>query len=107
MNTEKDQTIKALLRLVDLEARGWEVVDYWDADLHAIGVHRKNSLERIVYVSTFGQEPGRYYCECEISSPADPENHFSILRRDKVDFSELIQICLEFLAQDTAGAIPS
>lgn len=48
-----------------LNPSGWEVVDHWEADLHAVGIARRGQPEVLVYVSTYGLPPGRFSCECE------------------------------------------
>jgi len=66
----KDQSIVYIYNLV-VEMLGkdaFELVDYWEADLVAIGFKRKNKL---VYISTWtysdaAQEDMKYYAEFEV-----------------------------------------
>lgn len=64
---EKDtsvlQTVEALCRQFGDRIR---FVDYWDADLTALGVEKAGSPGWLVYFSTCGCEPGRYYVDLEL-----------------------------------------
>ena len=93
MTMSKDPSIIELLSRLDLSAQGWVVVDHWSADLSAIGIAARHDLARLVYVSTFSMEPGRFYCECE-----DPEGRIGAVVAAKcgenVDF-ETLKLAIE------------
>jgi hypothetical protein len=63
----KDKSIWMLLGDLArrLDSQGYQVVDDWGADLHAIGVAAPGNPEHLVYVCTFGQPPGTVVYECE------------------------------------------
>ena len=61
----KDKTILNLLDHLDLPRRGWEVLDFWEGDLFAVGITSKSRPDHLVYVSTYGKEPAAYDYECE------------------------------------------
>jgi hypothetical protein len=64
---QKDPRILELLHELEasMPAGSYQIVDYWDADLCAIGVASKSDPRRLVYVSTYGQQDGAYAFECE------------------------------------------
>lgn len=61
----KDESILALLQHLELEHRDWIVVDHWDSDRTAIGIARRDAPRRLVYISTFEKQPGRFFFERE------------------------------------------
>jgi hypothetical protein len=63
----KDKSIWMLLGDLArrLDSQGYQVVDHWEADLHAIGVAAQGNPDHLVYVCTFGQPPGTVAYECE------------------------------------------
>ncbi len=83
---------------------GWEnyqVVDHWDADLHAIGVASLKDPARLVYVSTFQQMPGRYAFECEVSG-AD-EMPVAVQRGPALDLDGIVEIIRSHLKSPAAS----
>jgi len=54
------------------------IVDFWDADLFAIGIASSSGPQQLVYISTFGHETGYDY-ELE-STPASADHIY-----DRVD----------------------
>jgi hypothetical protein len=88
--TGKDESIIRVLAALDLPRRGWQVVDHWDADAHAIGIARHSDPRRLVYVSTFGRHDGRYDYECE--SPIGPKevDYVGTDRAEDVTFEQLV-----------------
>ena len=49
------------------------IADYWDADLHAIGIVAPQTPRRLVYLSSFGTASGRYDVHLEFSAPTDSD----------------------------------
>ena len=47
------------------------IADYWDADLHAIGIVAPETPGRLAYLSSFGMASGRYDVHLELSAPTD------------------------------------
>jgi len=56
----KDPEISRLLERLDLENRGWQIVDSWDADMCSVGICGRANERRLVYVSTCNVPPGHY-----------------------------------------------
>lgn len=69
---EKDASIQELLvKLTSLvEPGAFEIVDYWDADLFAIGLARPGESSVLAYVST-REAPGRYTVHLELMPSED------------------------------------
>ncbi len=68
---QKDPNILNVIKKLKCEERGWAFVDYWDADLTAIGIIAPRAPRKIAYISTWQQEkPGWYFLELE--SPDGP-----------------------------------
>ena len=60
---KKDPFLRSLVNNIieKLEEKDLEIVDYWDADLCAIGLKKKGESKRLVYVSSYGESP-EYFC---------------------------------------------
>ena len=61
----------------------------------AIGIGKLSDPRFLVYISVYGQKPGYYYFECEISVTSG--NYQVIDRGEKVDFSSLVLIIKEHI----------
>lgn len=94
---KKDQTVKSLIEHLDLPRRGWTVVDHWEADLCAIGVASLRNTRRLVYVSTFGTEDGRFDYQCEVASGASVDEYRITRSGNNVSLRELIEVMEEHL----------
>src|SRR5260370_36109345 len=58
--------IGVLTKLRDAWGDGaFDVVDHWEADLHAVGVAKKGDPALLVYIGNFGRPRGTYYVELE------------------------------------------
>ncbi len=66
---EKDPSIIQVIEFLQNELINFElnVVDFWDADLCAIGFYNKKRKDRLVYVSTYQRSTGLFYFDCEVS----------------------------------------
>jgi hypothetical protein len=94
----KDENIKLILALAQSEDPNWIVLDYWDSDMSAIGLAASDYPRRLVYISTFGKRPGRFYYECEV--PAGPElTDFNVVEKcDDVDAEALLVVLRNHLS---------
>jgi hypothetical protein len=92
MNLEKDQGILDLLTKLDVSERGWTIADHWEADLCAVGIALADDPRRLVYVSTYDMEPGRYNYECEESNGLTPEDYSTTETGENVDFHTLLAV---------------
>lgn len=88
----KDSAIVTLLSALDLDKRGWTVVDYWEADATAIGIARAAAPRRLVYVSTFNKDKGRYDYECEVPSGSDETEYDSTDHGSSVAYTDLVRV---------------
>jgi hypothetical protein len=61
-----------------IDSEQYQVIDYWESDLYAVGVAPPDDPAQLVYVSTFGQSPGTFAYECEVAAERVP---FSTTRR--------------------------
>lgn len=95
LNVEKDAGITAFIDRLELAADLAQVqfVDYWDADLCAIGIRREN---RLVYVSTCNGKDNLYY-ELELLDEIDVTNYTVLQRGDGVNENVLISVVKEYL----------
>ncbi|GAB4515766.1 MAG: hypothetical protein Tsb0020_34400 [Haliangiales bacterium] len=91
MSLQKDVSILRLLEHLNLSARGWMLVDYWDADRCAIGIATMAEPRRLVYVSTFARAEGRYDYACEAPAGDRLEDFTTLDEREDVDFDTLRQ----------------
>ena len=92
MTARKDRTIRELITRLELAARGWQVVDHWEADLQAIGVATKQDPRRLVYVSTFSRAPGHFDYQCEAPAGPDDEDYTTTTSGDDVDYETLLKV---------------
>lgn len=86
----KDASILSMVDRLDLERRGWVIVDHWDSDQMALGIARTNDLRRLVYVSTFNRPGGQYYFECEEPAGTDETEFRVSTSRGHASFEELL-----------------
>ncbi|MGI8794689.1 MAG: hypothetical protein ACR2H3_16200 [Acidimicrobiales bacterium] len=92
MMLAKAPSIIALLEALDLDRRGWEVVDHWDADECALGIAGRGQPRRLVYVSTFQRGPERYDYECEVPGGPDIEQYEVTIRGEDVCLETLVAV---------------
>jgi len=79
-----------------VNSQQYQVVDHWDADLFAVGVAAPDESRRLVYVSTYRQEQGRYVVECEV--PGEEQGYRVPSRGDGVPFDEVVAMILRHLS---------
>ena len=91
----KDASIQSLLTRLDLPSRRWRVLDYWEADLFAVGLTSDAKPMILVYVSAFGRLPDRYDYVCEDLAAPSPPLHLAAA--DDVEFEELVRILCAWL----------
>ncbi|MFY0530539.1 hypothetical protein ACN28I_47690 [Archangium gephyra] len=95
---QKDKRILALLARLPMNERGWVIVDHWDADLMAVGIAHPSDVRRLVYVSTFKKENGRYDYECEVPTGAGPDHFTTSDRGEDVEEGALLAALERHLA---------
>ncbi|MCA9140948.1 MAG: hypothetical protein KDB00_29455 [Planctomycetales bacterium] len=79
-----------LISFLELNQRDWELRDYWEDDLFAVGIGAKVDRTRLVYVCTFGRPSEEYYYECEVTKGED--DYESVASRDNVSKEELLKV---------------
>ena len=100
MTINKDRSITDLLSKLSYASRGWTLVDHWEADLFAIGLASDRMPGRLVYVSTYLKEPGRYFFECECVPPGAEATHYETSETgDNVDATSLQRVLCEWLGE--------
>ncbi len=90
MTSDKDPTIIDLLERLRLQARGWFIRDYWEADLCAIGISSRKQPTRLVYVSTFNKSANNYDYEFEQLSSSTSVDYDSVIDEQSVGFEDLV-----------------
>ncbi len=82
----------------ELDPNLWTVVDHWDADLHAIGIARPSEPGVLVYVSTWRQPPGKFFCSLELPPPpGDDAPYRPAGDSGGVEFPEVLRLIREQL----------
>ncbi len=95
---EKDKTILDLLKrlrsVIDFELL--QIVDYWEADLCAIGIKRG---KRVIYISTYNylNKHLRFDYDLEILDNLDESNFKLIKEARQASEDELVKDIKEFL----------
>ncbi len=96
---EKDPTIHQVLGRLDnhFGPGSLSVVDYWDADLMSIGVHRPDAPRPLVYICTHKRPAGQYYADIELPSKDSDHPYEQGARFESVDFEHLVKIVSDAL----------
>jgi len=96
---EKDSTIHEVLARLGSHfgPRSLGVVDYWDADLMSIGVHRPDAPRPLVYICTHKRPAGQYYADIELPSEDSEHPYKQGAKFESVDFEQLVTIISEAL----------
>ncbi|MGK3988334.1 hypothetical protein WME99_35155 [Sorangium sp. So ce136] len=94
---DKDGSVIELVGRLDLQRRGWSIVDHWEADTCAIGIARASEPRRLVYVSTFDKEYGMYDYECELASGPAAADYTIAGRGEGVTYDELLEVLARHL----------
>jgi uncharacterized protein (DUF433 family) len=95
----KDKAIQHVVGWLEDRLRGSLVIlDHWDGDLSAVGIARPESPDNLVYISTWGRSPGRYFVELEAPPAPGSELPYEITGRyENVDQESLLGIVREHL----------
>ena len=99
MRLNKETASLELVDRLNLQTRDWVVVDHWDADRCAIGIARRGDERRLVYVSCFDQEPGKYNYECETPDGPDLDDYRTTGEGQSVEFADLVRRLEDHLNQ--------
>ena len=102
---EKDRTIHEVLERLDRHfgPSSLSVVDYWDADLMSIGVHRPEAPRPLVYICTHKQPAGQYYADIELPSEDSEHPYKQGAKFDSVDLEQLVTIISDALGLEQAS----
>jgi hypothetical protein len=104
VSLSKEVRICDLLETLELERRGWIVVDHWSADLCAVGIALGSDPSLLVYVSTFKKAEGRFDYECQGPGGADPEDY--VVTEQGCD-ADLVQLLTVLCSHLVSGAPPA
>ena len=97
MSLEKDLSVRRFLEAADLDARGLAILDHWEADRYAIGIARADNHERLVYISTWQREAGRFRVELETSALNDPAGYVTEHTSEDCDQAHAVRLIKSFL----------
>jgi hypothetical protein len=97
--TPKDASLQAFLARLELDDRGWIVVDHWPADHAAVGIAAKGDPRRLVYVSVFDNAEGFYDYECEEPRGPSPDDYNTTAAGQHVTFDILLSILIRHLSR--------
>lgn len=88
----KDPRIRELLRglKASMAAGSYQIMDHWDADACAIGIASLEDPWRLVYVSTYDQEGGKYAFECEAPMGSGSGDYQTIDQGDGLRLDDLL-----------------
>ncbi len=103
--SQKDQTIEDLVAVLPMSGNAGVVVDHWDADLCAIGIARADRPGRLVYVSTFGRDRGRYDYQCELPGGSGDDDYLTTAAGDDVDFEFLLEVIKKHLGSNEPSGV--
>jgi len=95
----KDPEIDQLLHRLDLDARGWQYVDNWDADMCAVGIGARTDPRLRAYVSTWRQPPDRYFFSCEVPTGEQRDECETVLEGEASSYEALLTVLVRHLEQ--------
>ncbi|MEO6049994.1 MAG: hypothetical protein ABIP78_01505 [Pyrinomonadaceae bacterium] len=94
----KDKNIEKLLE--NLFGRfgktNFELTNYWDGDLCAIGLRNSSDKEFLIYVSTWAIQENRYFVEIEDSDSEVVLNGYTNGNRNELEFEEVCQLVAKY-----------
>src|SRR3954465_13211172 len=79
----KDSSIDDLISALSAHfgAGAFDVVDHWEADLHAVGIARHDDHRVLAYVSTTAAPDDTYFVELELPTETGDEFPYSVAGR--------------------------
>ncbi len=83
MSIVKDPSMTNLIATLALSDREWRIVDDWEADLCAIGITSEAANGKLVYICTFGKEPGTFDYDCDIPTGTSDPSGFQTVASGK------------------------
>ncbi|MDP3146606.1 MAG: hypothetical protein Q8N66_14450 [Bacteroidota bacterium] len=92
----KDITIENLIKKLKqkMSIDDLEIVDYWDADLCAIGLKKGNKL---IYINTFNSLPSRPVYDYDLEILTNKIDKFQVIKKARrVTEEEIIKAVKEF-----------
>jgi hypothetical protein len=98
--------VSVVLRLCDRWGDvAFDVVDHWEANLHGVGLGRRDDHSVLVYIGNFGKVDGVYDVELE-NPPSGSEFPYTVAGQyDSISFDELSSLVGQHLGL-AAGAGP-
>lgn len=100
LSHQKDASILAFLDKAAIKARGWVVVDHWEADRRAIGFAANDEPSRLAYLSTWQKPPGRCYVELEGKPKDSSAGYLTEMVVEDCDFDEALAIIGDHLRRE-------
>lgn len=90
----KDPRILELLHglKASMPAGTYQIVDHWDADACAIGIASRGDPRRLIYVSTYDQEGGKYAYECEAPMGGGSDEYQVVDQGQGLEIHQLLQL---------------
>lgn len=95
----KELQLLELIHALDIERRGWSIVDEWEADLMAVGFTSRSFPDRIFYLSIFDQSPGTAYYSCDVRTKGMTD--ITTVREGTAGYDDVAEIIEEFLETKT------
>lgn len=99
-NLQKDETIlEVIKKLFDkFGESNFQLTDYWEADLCAVGIKNVTDRKYLIYISTFNCPIGFYFVEVEKSDSETDLADYSIVEKfEKTDFDQLLKLFIKYL----------
>lgn len=106
MALEKGAAIHAVLAKLwaRLGSDAFVVTDHWDSDISAIGISSPHNRGVLVFISCYGNLPGRYGYELELPPKTDDFPYEVVGRSSDVSFEELARVVADHLKHAVPGA---
>lgn len=90
---DKDKSILDFLKNLEkeIDPSYYKIIDYIKSDKMAIYIGNYIEEDRVVFISTFNLEKGKYYYECELPKINENTKFPTVVeKKDNVDFNQLV-----------------
>ena len=94
----KDESIEGFLKKLfgRFGRTNFELTNYWDGDLCAIGLRNSSDKEFLIYVSTWHVQENRYFVEIEDSKSEIVVNGYVNGNRSEINFEEVCKLVAKY-----------
>lgn len=97
---QKNETILEVIKeLFDKFGEdNFQLTDYWEDDLYAVGIKNVTDRKHLIYISTFNRPIGFYFVEVEKSNSETDLADYSVVKKfEKAGFDQILELFRKYL----------